>query len=103
VSLFYSAGTATQTGMGLVSLSWQEIAAWVQCAGYEDILTPWELSVIKRMSEAYAAEYSQASAPMRRKPYEPEVDLDEVDRDEVVNKAKNILSGFKKRIEKPDA
>jgi hypothetical protein len=62
VSFFHSAGIATQTGMGLIPLSWQEIQAFVRCNAHEGYITPWELGVVRRkMSEAYCAEYARAS------------------------------------------
>lgn len=97
MSLFHSAGSATQTGQGLVPLSWQEIEAWVKCQALTDVLTPWELGVVRIMSEAYASEYAQAYDPKRPMPYSPRVDLSEVDRVAVADKLKNILSQFKKR------
>lgn len=97
VSLFHSAGTATQTGMGLVPLSWQEIEAWVRCTGIEEMVTPWELETVRRMSEAYASEYSQAYDPKRKQPYQPVVDMNEVDLQAIDNKVRLGLSMFKKK------
>lgn len=97
VSLFHSAGIATQTGMGLVPLSWQEIESWVACCGLDESVTPWELGVVRKMSEAYASEYTQASAPRRPQPYSPEVDPDEIDRDAVMAKAISVLAAFKNK------
>lgn len=97
VSLFYSAGTATQTGMGLVPLSWQEIESWVVCSGLEETVTPWELGVVKRLSEAYSSEYARASTPSRPQPYQPDVDVDTIDRDAVAAKVMNVLASFKRK------
>jgi hypothetical protein len=83
--------------MGLVPLSWQEIEAFVRCSGLEDTVTPWELQVIKRLSEAYSAEYSRASDPKRKMPYRKEVKVEEIDRVAVFKQAVNALSMFKKK------
>ena len=96
MSLFHSAGTATQTGMGLVPLSWQEIESWVVCNGLEESVTPWELSVVRKMSEAYASEYAQASSPSRPMPYRGVVEED-IDRDAIAAKVKNVLAAFKRK------
>lgn len=95
VSLLHSAGTATQTGMGLIPLSWQEIQAWVVCSGLEDSVTPWELGVVRRLSEAYSSEYAQAQAPRRPMPYQPVVE--EIDREAVQAKIISIFAQFKKK------
>jgi hypothetical protein len=96
VSFFHSAGIATQTGMGLIPLSWQEIQAFVRCNAHEGYITPWELSVIRKMSEAYCAEYARASDKLRKAPYTPEVDVSEVDRAAIADKVKNALAAFKR-------
>jgi hypothetical protein len=95
VSFFHSAGAATRTGMGLTPLSWMEIEAWVRCNALEDVVTPWELQVIRRLSEAYVTEYALASDPKRKMPYQPVVE--EVDREAVAQKVSSVLSGFKRR------
>lgn len=92
LSFFYSAGCSTQTGMGLVPLSWQEIEAWVRCNGLDDSVTPWELQVVRKLSEAYSAEYSRASDPKRRMPFKPEVKVEEIDHEAVANQVMNVFN-----------
>jgi len=99
IGLFYGAGSAMPTGMGLVPLSWQEIEAWARCSGLEDSITPWELQVVRRLSEAYTSEYSKASDPKRRPPYSKQVSVDEIDRDAIEKQTRNVLSMFKRKTE----
>ena len=82
--------------MGLIPLSWQEIEAFVRCSGLEDTVTPWELQVVKRLSEAYVAEYSKASDPKRKMPYKPDIKTDEIDREAVMKQAISVLGMFKR-------
>jgi hypothetical protein len=74
---FNSAGQAMNTGMGLCPLTWQEIRAWRQENMVE--VTLWEREMLRKMSEAYCAEYSRASDPKRPAPYTPEVEEEAVD------------------------
>lgn len=100
VSLFYSSGQAMATGMGLVPLSFQEIKAWSEGSGIGDSLTPWQFTLIRRMSECYASEYSQATDPKRKSPYSPKTDEEEeIDRTAVMNKMKAMF----KRINNEDS
>jgi hypothetical protein len=84
VGYFFSAGQATSTGMGLVALSWQEIRAWRLENRYH--LTLWEIETLKQMSDAYASEYSRASDPLRKAPYQVE--------DEEIIAQKNIAQAL---------
>jgi hypothetical protein len=96
VALFHSAGVATQTGMGLIPLSWQEIEAFVKCT--QASVTPWELRVIRKMSEAYCAEYARASDRLRKAPYQAviEIPTEEV-REAVAAKVMSVLATFKRK------
>lgn len=53
-----SAGAYSNTGMGQVPLSWQDIESWQKQHGFN--LNPWELSIIRRASTVYV-EQSQAA------------------------------------------
>jgi hypothetical protein len=97
VSFFYSAGSAMQTGMGLVPLTWQEIDAWARRCGYNHSLSPFEAETIRKMSEAYAVQYAKASQRICPQPFSPRVDLDELDREAVSRKVANVLGMFKKK------
>ena len=92
----FSAGTATQTGMGLVPLSWTEIKAWVDCYDLADTVSPWELILIRKLSEEYCAEYHRASDVRRPEPYLPVVENVEEVRDKVANQLASIFSGYTK-------
>lgn len=50
--LFDDISPATQTGNGLIPLSWQEIQSFIETTGIE--LTVFELKVIRSASKAYA-------------------------------------------------
>jgi hypothetical protein len=86
LTFFISSGQATQTGMGLTSLSWAEIKAWRE--ENELDVTLFERDLLKKMSEAYCAEYVKASDPKRPAPYTPEIKEDEIDH---VGKAMQML------------
>lgn len=92
---FFSSGQCLQTGQGLVPLTWQELKAYIELNELE--LCTWEANIIKKMSDAYCAEYSRASDPNRPAPYRKVVEEAEVDQ---VVKAQRIMQGlsaFRKR------
>jgi len=66
--MLFEAGLVSQSGMGIAPLSWQEIHAWLDCTGLH--LHTWEVCTIKQMSDAYASEFSQASKPDAKPPYQ---------------------------------
>lgn len=76
LGFFFEAGQVMKTGMGIVELTWQEIKAWREET--ETDITLWEKDVLKKMSQAYCAEYHAASDPKRPAPYTPEVE-EEID------------------------
>jgi hypothetical protein len=101
MALFNEAGTAIQTGMGLVPLSWQELDSWLRCTQLE--LSPWEVRTIKSMSNAYANEYAQASKKDRPRPYNPEV-REEISKEDlakerelIASQAMSVFAQFKKK------
>jgi hypothetical protein len=77
LAIFSLSGQALQSGMGLTPLSWLEIKAFIDVNELD--ITLWERELLKRMSEAYCAEYHKASDPKRPAPYTPEVEENEVD------------------------
>lgn len=77
LGFFIASGQATSSGMGLVPLSWQELKAFRE--ENELDITLFERELLKKMSEAYCAEYHAASDPRRPAPYTPEVEEDEID------------------------
>jgi hypothetical protein len=80
--------------MGVAPLEWKEIEAWLNVT--ELSLTVWEKLTIKNMSEAYAAEYNQASDPNRAAPY-LYVDKEmKINREAVASSFANILRSRKK-------
>lgn len=76
VAFLHSAGTASSNGMGLTGLSWQEIAAWVQCADMSGITTTRDLKTVHMLSRVYAGECSKASQKGAKAPYSPVVVLE---------------------------
>jgi hypothetical protein len=94
VNLLHEAGLVSQTGMGVAPLEWKEICAWLDAT--ELSLSVWEKLTIKTLSEAYAAEYNQASDPNRAAPF-VYVDEDiQAKRDVVASKIGSILRARKK-------
>lgn len=77
LGFFNLSGQCTQSGMGLAPLSWQELKAFRE--ENELDITLWERELLKKMSEAYCAEYSRASDPHRPSPYTPDVVDEEID------------------------
>jgi hypothetical protein len=93
VGLFHLSGQALQTGWGLCPLTWVEIDAFVRVNDLD--LTLWERELLKKMSEAYCAEYSRASDPKRPAPYQPE-QTEEVDQIAKAMRIMDSLSAFRK-------
>lgn len=93
--LFFISGQVMQSGHGLLPLTWQELKAFIEVNELE--LTIWERQVIKKMSDAYCAEYSRSSDPNRPAPYRPQVEETEVDQVAKAMRIKQGLSAFKKR------
>ena len=60
-------GPVESNGYGPITLSWKELDSWVERTALD--LTPWEILMIRKMSEAYAAEYSKASKRDALPPY----------------------------------
>ena len=69
----YQVGPASPTGFGLVSVNWQEIAAWA--ALMHESLTTFDAECLMLMSRAYAGEYNATSGK------EPTTPPHESDRD----------------------
>lgn len=56
VNYLWEAGPCLYGGMGPVPLSWQELQSWQEQTG--TVLQPWELTIIKAASRAYAEQIS---------------------------------------------
>jgi hypothetical protein len=78
LGLFFLSGQATQTGMGLAPLSWQEIKAFIEVNELDLML--YEKELLKKMSEAYCAESHKATDPQRPAPYKEEKEENEIDK-----------------------
>ncbi len=86
--LFYSAGQAKSTGMGLVALDWTELRNWRKELKIK--LCVWERELIHKMSTEYCREYSLATDPHREAPYAPIIEEEQ----EFVAKIK-MAEGFR--------
>lgn len=97
IDLWEEAGAVETTGMGITKLSWQEIESWLNIRKLkgEAPLTAWEIETVRKLSEEYVAEYFAATDKTRKPPYEFE-SLEDIDREALSNKLKNVLSTFKK-------
>jgi hypothetical protein len=62
-----SAGMAAPGAMGLVPLSWQDILAWKQATG--SALSPWELEIMRYLSQSFASEAHRAKDPTAPPPH----------------------------------
>jgi hypothetical protein len=119
VGHWFNVGTVEQTGSGLIALSWQEILAWATHFHKEIVvemiehprhskrhkrtytpvviercsLVDWELDQIKKLSQEYASEYSQASSPSRECP--KTIFLDEISEDDALANANAMADAFK--------
>jgi hypothetical protein len=77
LGLFFNSGQCTQSGFGLIPLSWQEIKAFIEVNELDLML--YEKELLKKMSEAYCAESHKATDPQRPAPYVAEKEEDEID------------------------
>ena len=94
VPLVMEAGLVEQSGTGIVALSWKEIESWQNVTGVK--LHTWEATILRQMSEAYASEFSQASDRNRPAPYSKAIETEEIDREAVSNKLRNIFKSMKR-------
>jgi hypothetical protein len=74
---------------GPLRLSHQEIAAWGQLQGVA--LQPWEVDVLRGMSQDFAQELVDAEAHTRPPPWSPTPE--QIDRPEVARRIKDVLRG----------
>jgi hypothetical protein len=98
-ALFFRSGQCSQTGYGLIPLSWQEIQSFIEVNELE--LTLFEKQMLRKMSEAYCSEYSKAKDIRCPAPYTPERKEDEVE-DEADKLAKALrireqMKSFRKK------
>lgn len=94
IDLWHEAGTVASGGMGLSPLSWTEIKNWIDAVELD--LSTWELLTIKFLSSEYCSEYGLASDKNRAAPFE---EIEDIDREALGSKFKNILRGFASKEE----
>lgn len=63
----WEVGPVLEGGMGPVTLTQVEVAAWQANTGV--YLSSWEVRTLRRMSSAYLAEMSRAKSPAARSPW----------------------------------
>lgn len=85
VNYLWALGSCASTGMGLISLSWQEIESWQRQNGIE--FRPFELKILKQASGAYAQQVSISSEPNCPPPIKPR----DEDPEKLDKHIKNIL------------
>ena len=67
VNLLHEAGPVGSNGYGIEGLRWSEIYSWLATTGL--FLEPWESILIKKMSDAYAAEFNRSNGKECAPPY----------------------------------
>lgn len=95
INLWHEAGTTCAGAMGCTPLTWNEIESYTTKLSLE--LSNWELLSIRRLSIEYCGEYHQASDINRPAPFAYEEAEEEIDREAVANKIKNLLRARMKR------
>ena len=64
---FIEAGACEAGAMGVVPLSWQEIAAWATVSGA--VIDAWERTALRKMSVAYVDGLHEGAKPNSAAPY----------------------------------
>lgn len=99
VGMVHEAGLVSSSGMGVVPLSWQEIDAWIRVT--ESVPQLWERLLIRELSEAYVAEFNQASEKGRESPWSPPVEEVESVRVDVAERLLSFARQFNMRRAQP--
>ena len=67
VNLLHEAGPVGSNGYGMEGLKWSEIDSWLSRTGL--FLYPWQVILIKEMSEVYASEFNKSNGVDCPPPY----------------------------------
>ncbi len=97
VKAFNMSGYAGSNGMGATPLSWQELTAMNYGAALH--LTPWALSMVRKMSERYCRMYSLASDNNMPPPYIE--DTDAYKKYTLAESERQLMESRKARMKKP--
>lgn len=73
VNLLHEAGPVGSNGYGVEGLKWPDIYSWIALTGL--FLCPWELRLIKELSEVYASEYNKSNGKDVPPPYSQTIAL----------------------------
>lgn len=122
IELWHECGTVESHSGGITPLSWKELnqfvenqyttteQAWVDIGDDAQqlkeqricLIEPWEIALIKTLSDEYSSEYHQASDRDRPAPYkEIEVSEEEYNRKIVQSKVSGFFSALKKGKNEP--
>ena len=96
IEMLHSAGTASATGMGLVGLSWTELASWQELTNRTGTISAADLETLHVLSRVYASEYANASQEGAKPPYEPplEIEVLEQAREFISDKLEDVFAGL---------
>lgn len=67
VELLHEAGPVGSNGYGVEGLKWSEINSWLTLTGL--FLCPWEIALIKELSEEFASEFNNSNGKAAPAPY----------------------------------
>lgn len=67
IELLHECGPVGSNGYGVEGLKWSEIQSWLQLTGL--FLCPWEVSLIKELSNAFASEFNNSNGKDVPPPY----------------------------------
>lgn len=85
----WDVGPGVSFGMGLLPLSFQEIAAWQHGCGYR--LRPWEVQSLRAMSVAYVAQMQKSTEPNCPAPWQSMADVDHT---AVADKLRSVFAAY---------
>ena len=91
----FDMGPTVVGGMGESPLGYQDMAAWQAVSGIE--LMPWEASLLRRLSGAYAVMRHKAEEPACPAPYTGAVDELKARRDQVAQQVDAVFGKLKRK------
>ena len=65
--MLHEAGPVGSNGYGVEGLKWSEINSWLTLTGL--FLCPWEITLIKELSEEFASEFNNSNGKAAPAPY----------------------------------
>lgn len=67
VELLHEVGPVGSNGYGVEGLKWTEIQSWLALTGL--FLCPWEILLIKQLSDDFASEYNKSNGKVTPPPF----------------------------------